>query len=224
MEDDGVMRSSVAYQLHPVDFNDGDAERFWSLVDVTDDAEDCWLWKGGLTKEGYGYFNMHLRQASAHRVAYVLTTGEGLTSVDMVCHVLHCAYRRCVNPAHLYRGDASTNMQDRWAIGSEVSAVRARINVREAAAIRKERKIKRAQEQLHRKHVVLSLKREAKERVLQKREAKERVRQEKVEADERARQQRIEAAKRKRAELQAIYAEVAARRQTLTTDSKDKTQ
>lgn len=69
-------------------------ERFWRLVDKTD---DCWLWKG--TKyEGYGRFPFRSATWGAHRVAYTLVVGEipeGLT-LDHSCNT-----PSCVRPDHL---------------------------------------------------------------------------------------------------------------------------
>ena len=43
----------------------------------------------------------------AHRMSHQLATGE---RPEMVCH--HCDNKVCVNPAHLYSGNADTNGAD----------------------------------------------------------------------------------------------------------------
>jgi hypothetical protein len=61
---------------------------------------DCWIWKGLLTKDGYGkvYVGGARHYAPAHRRVFELLVGpipEGLT-LDHLCRV-----RSCVNPQHL---------------------------------------------------------------------------------------------------------------------------
>jgi hypothetical protein len=71
------------------------AERFWAKVEK---GEGCWLWRGSLTRDGYGQLRFAGRTHQAHRVAYTLLVGaipDGL-SLDHLCRV-----HRCVNPAHL---------------------------------------------------------------------------------------------------------------------------
>jgi hypothetical protein len=74
------------------------SERFWPKVDKTD---ECWIWRGGLTSNGYGSLSAggsNGRKLLAHRVAYEFVIGpipEGL-DLDHLCRV-----RACVNPAHL---------------------------------------------------------------------------------------------------------------------------
>lgn len=70
-------------------------ERLWSRVTKT---ESCWLWTGGVTDDGYGYFDHNGRRWSAHRYFYTRFIGEipdGL-EIDHRCFVPNC-----VNPEHL---------------------------------------------------------------------------------------------------------------------------
>jgi hypothetical protein len=70
-------------------------ERFWTHVEKT---PDCWLWRSGITRWGYGKFSINNRSVVAHRYAYTLTRGaipEGMV-IDHKCH-----NRSCVNPDHL---------------------------------------------------------------------------------------------------------------------------
>lgn len=81
------------------------ADRFWRKVNKT---EDCWLWTGGATREGYGaiWSGPGGRRLMAHRVAWELLRGpipEGL-------HIDHlCRRPPCVNPDHLEPVTPSVN-------------------------------------------------------------------------------------------------------------------
>ena len=82
-------------------------QRFWEKVRKT---ENCWLWQGSVTSDGYGRFHMSGKTHSAHRIAYMLRNGM----IEDDLHVLHkCDNPPCVNPAHLYLGDHYQNMQDK---------------------------------------------------------------------------------------------------------------
>ena len=66
----------------------------------------CLIWRRGLNKGGYGVFGSDL----AHRVAYRMARG----AIPIGKSVLHMCHRRCcVQPAHLYAGDAKENSKDR---------------------------------------------------------------------------------------------------------------
>jgi hypothetical protein len=79
-----------------------DVERFWVKVDRKA-PDQCWLWLGGHSNEGYGQFSQShgfekRRTLLAHRVSYDLLVG----SVPTGLHLDHlCRTRGCVNPAHL---------------------------------------------------------------------------------------------------------------------------
>lgn len=72
--------------------------RFWSRVDG-EDYRDCWIWRAGRTKQGYGGFHPAKGQmVLAHRWAYeflIAPIPPGLC-LDHLCRT-----RRCVNPWHL---------------------------------------------------------------------------------------------------------------------------
>jgi hypothetical protein len=80
-----------------------DLSNFWSLVEKT---PTCWIWLGGKSKEGYGYFyfgqayepNRRPITGAAHRLAYKLSRGP----IPAGMHIDHlCRNPACVNPDHL---------------------------------------------------------------------------------------------------------------------------
>lgn len=74
----------------------------------------CWLFKGSLNHKGYGSIGLRpdewgQKNAGAHRVMLAHATGGNRR--DMLA--LHkCDVPGCVNPDHLYWGDAFDNMRD----------------------------------------------------------------------------------------------------------------
>ena len=91
-------------------------ERFLSYIDIKDDVSACWLWTAARDRKGYGKYSYPRKadtdkQVAAHRAAYVIASGETIVSTQYVCH--ECDNPPCCNPAHLYIGNARTNMRDR---------------------------------------------------------------------------------------------------------------
>jgi hypothetical protein len=77
--------------------------RFMKKVTRTD---DCWLWTGAISSNGYGNAWNGKRQIGAHRMIYELLIGqipEGL-QLDHLCKT-----RNCVNPSHLEAVTAQEN-------------------------------------------------------------------------------------------------------------------
>lgn len=97
------------------------AERFWPKVDKRG-ADDCWLWTASLGSDGYGQLSVkpdgRRFSAKAHRISYEIHYGP-IPEGKLVCHscderypVGDTTYRLCVNPAHLWLGDYTDNIQD----------------------------------------------------------------------------------------------------------------
>jgi len=82
--------------------------RFMSFVSKMD---NCWEWIGAKHYKGYGEFSIGMKKKDkSHRISYRLFIGE-IPFGKMICH--HCDNRGCVNPSHLFIGDALTNNRDR---------------------------------------------------------------------------------------------------------------
>jgi hypothetical protein len=88
-------------------------ERFWSKVDVRE-PDECWEWKAGRDRDGYGLFQLKRRQIRAHRFAWELANGSLLGQL----HALHsCDNPSCCNPTHLFPGTNTENTADMVAKG-----------------------------------------------------------------------------------------------------------
>lgn len=73
----------------------------------------CWLWLGAIRGSGYGakqwIVDGERRVAGAHQISWLLYRGVWPSG-----HVLHrCDTPSCVNPDHLFLGDARANALDR---------------------------------------------------------------------------------------------------------------
>lgn len=87
-----------------------EVEKFWSLVDKTEDTSECWEWKSGKGKKDYPRIHLFIDGCRlAHRVSYFIHNGK----IDADLKVLHkCDNVRCVNPHHLFQGTQYDNIQD----------------------------------------------------------------------------------------------------------------
>lgn len=79
----------------------------------------CWLWMGGLDKDGYGQTHYQGRNVRAHRAAYLLFKGP-VTSGLVVMH--RCDIPACINPDHLGLGTNAENTEDRTKKGRHRAA------------------------------------------------------------------------------------------------------
>jgi len=84
--------------------------RFWDKV-VIKDSTECWIWTGTKLKRGYGFVRRNGKLRYTHVHCYFLTTGYMPHVGEYICHT--CNNPSCVNPSHLYLGNARTNSDDR---------------------------------------------------------------------------------------------------------------
>lgn len=79
-------------------------ERFWSKVDRRPGDGSCWLWTASAGRNAggraAGVFWYNGGRVSAHRFAFVATTGEDIPSGMVVDHRA-CESALCVRPDHL---------------------------------------------------------------------------------------------------------------------------
>ena len=101
-------------------------ERFWSHVDKRGPNE-CWEWQASHDGRRYGCFSVGGRNVKAPRFSYSIAHRVTLTRDQFVCHA--CDNPPCVNPAHLWLGDALSNVRDAVAKGRmDYSISRGRVN------------------------------------------------------------------------------------------------
>ncbi len=92
--------------------------RLISRVEVID---DCWIWQGYVTSDGYGLIGVNGKLKSTHRAM-----AECLLKVELgdmqICHI--CDNPSCINPSHLLIGDRAYNMNDMAMKGRSASGER----------------------------------------------------------------------------------------------------
>ena len=80
---------------------------FWKHSDRV--PTGCWVWRGGKSKKGQGVTRFRGKNWGTARVAWTLTYG----AIPTGRWVLHaCDNPSCINPAHLFLGDAQSNVDD----------------------------------------------------------------------------------------------------------------
>lgn len=70
----------------------------------------CWIWTVNTTQFGYGTMEIRGKIQGSHRVSYELFNGP-IPKNNHICH--KCDNPSCVNPDHLFLGNADTNAKDR---------------------------------------------------------------------------------------------------------------
>lgn len=90
--------------------------QFWARVDQHGPVptsqphlENCWIWTGARSSNGYGRIQSNRRNLWAHRVAFQYANGV----IEPGALVLHrCDTPLCVRPAHLFLGTHADNTRD----------------------------------------------------------------------------------------------------------------
>jgi hypothetical protein len=111
---------TLPYKFKEINPSAKDIERFWSKVDKRGEDE-CWEWKYGKSKSGYGNFWLNGLTIRSNRAAWVIANGpikEGLFS----CH--KCDNPGCCNPKHLFLATNEENTLDRHLKGRTASGDR----------------------------------------------------------------------------------------------------
>jgi hypothetical protein len=72
----------------------------------------CWIWTGGLDKDGYGKICIDGMNQRAHRVSFELHREK---IPDGECALHTCDIRCCINPDHIFIGTRADNMTDKCA-------------------------------------------------------------------------------------------------------------
>lgn len=72
------------------------------------------IWRWSLDTSGYG----RIKGKGAHVVAYEMSRGEQIAKGTSILHLCHRPF--CVQPAHLYAGNAKENSEDTAAVRSEM--------------------------------------------------------------------------------------------------------
>ena len=91
-------------------------EHFWSLAEPIPET-GCWIWNGGLGKNGYGRYSLHGKRELAHRISFRLANKIDISGM-CICH--RCDVPLCVNPVHLFAGTQRDNLADMRAKGRDV--------------------------------------------------------------------------------------------------------
>lgn len=90
-------------------FTDKFIKRFWGNVDMAEDNDKCWLWKGGREGDKYGRLSFKRVDYLSHRVAFFISNKIDPAEF-CVCH--KCDVKSCCRPSHLFLGTHKDNTKD----------------------------------------------------------------------------------------------------------------
>lgn len=106
--------------------------------------DECWEWRGFRGANGYGRQAINRKTVRVHRIAFALAN-PNVPLPEMVCH--SCDNKPCVNPRHLFAGNAAINALDCWRKGRMGGTIKPRLSQEQVATIRElnERGVKNSQ-------------------------------------------------------------------------------
>lgn len=93
---------------------------FWGAVQLSG-PDDCWIWKNVPNSQGRPLFKMSGVNFYAHKLSWFISTKRWPSSDVFICH--SCDNPLCVNPKHLFEGNARINHDDMAAKGRRASFV-----------------------------------------------------------------------------------------------------
>jgi len=79
------------------------------IENIIPNENGCKIWPLYIEKNKYGRIRIEKERMSAHRASFYIFKGKLLPDA-FICH--KCDVPSCVNPDHLYQGNAFTNTQD----------------------------------------------------------------------------------------------------------------
>lgn len=89
---------------------------------------DCWIWQGPVSTNGYGNIHFQRKTVSAHKFSYERFIGPVPAGMK-ICH--RCDTPLCVNPEHFFLGTHRQNMDDMLAKGRKRNKALTREKVEE---------------------------------------------------------------------------------------------
>lgn len=95
----------------PVNLTEKVISRFWKHVSKAG-PDDCWLWTGAMSQNGYGRLNINKRARVATRISWVIHNGPIPEGLNVLHDCPNGDNPSCVNPAHLWTGTHTENMAD----------------------------------------------------------------------------------------------------------------
>jgi hypothetical protein len=85
------------------------------LMARCDLSEGCWEWNHTMHPSGYGHVYHDGKYNLAHRMSYQAYLG----SIEGSWVLHRCDNPKCINPDHLFLGDAKTNVEDKVTKGRQ---------------------------------------------------------------------------------------------------------
>jgi len=75
------------------------SDKFYKNVLTRDDGH--WIWRGSVTKGGYGRIMINREQIQATQLSYMVTCNKSLANIKHLRMVKMCPIKLCVNPLHI---------------------------------------------------------------------------------------------------------------------------